>query len=225
MAWLFEGVRRSVSTDDSRYNLLGVFVEARDEQLRFVSSDGHRLSLRDEQWSGPAFEGIVPTPALKLAAHMTNLRIGFVGNKFVASGDGCTVQARCVEGKFPDYAMVIPKEHKHTLSTSREGFIAAIKRVALMAKDAASTIRCTPNDGKLLIEAVTPQVGEAHESVDIEVDGTPPRVGINASYLVDALESMECSDVTLRMGDDQSPIVACCVDGNSGLFVIMPIRL
>ena len=224
-AWLLDGVRRAVSTDDSRHNLCGVCIEAKAERIRFVASDGHRLSIRDGEWAGPPMTGIVPVPALKLAAGMSHLRLGIAASKFVAAGDDCVVTARCIEGAFPDYELVIPKEHKSTVVTSRDPLIAAIKRVSLMAKDNASTVRMTPADGRLLIEAITPQVGESRESVDAEIEGEAPQFGVNAVYLLDALESMECDEVDLRLSDNQSPVVVSSVVESSGLFVIMPIKM
>lgn len=223
--WMLAGVAKSVSTDDVRYNLCGVYVESNGERLRFVASDGHRLSLREMKWSGPVASAIVPAEAIRAAGEMEDLSFGLNAQRVVFSGTHIALTARCIEGKFPDYELVIPTQHKGTVMVNRLELVEAVKRVLIMAVDRARTIRLRHDDNAWCIEAVTPQLGEARERVDVQSDGTIVEIGVNGSYLLDALNAIDTDQALFSMGDNQSPIVVTPNDVANTKHVIMPIKI
>ena len=224
--WLLDGVAHSVSDAETRPNLCGVFSSSDGKTLTFVSSDGHRLSLRATDWVGPEFEGIVPARAWESIAAMKTVRLAMDAHRLVAeSNEGDAMSSRLIDGRFPDYRAVMPKSHKGSLVVDREALLAAIKRVGLMALDAAKTMRFRLGDGEWLIEAVTPQSGEARERIDVEAEGEVVDLGMNAGYLSQALAAVDGDKVALRTGDNQSPILVVPVGTDTTQHVIMPIRV
>lgn len=223
--WLLDGVRKAVSSDDARYNLTGVFVDMAATRVRFVSSDGHRLSYREMTWRGEPVSAIVPVDALEAMAAMGNVSVGLTADRIVAVSAEATLTARCIEGKFPDYEQVVPKTHKGELSVKRDELMAAVKRVMLMAPDAGRTVRFELAGDVWCIAAVTPQLGEASERVDVTADGRVETVGLNGSYLLDALGALDTDTVRVLTGDNQSPVVLLPDMVETTKHVVMPIRL
>lgn len=233
---LVERTLFSVSTDETRYNLMGVYMEpATDGVLRFVSSDGHRLSiaertLGEDEKVTLASEAIIPKKGLAEAKRLLEgeagyCEMGLAGNTFVFRHGDVTLMMRPIEGKFPDYRMVLPAAPKRVASVPRVAFMDALRRVSLLAVDKANTTRLVFSDGKLELVAVTPQLGEAREEIEAELEGEELRVGFNARYLLDALAAVSTDVVRFELGDDQSPGVVKPTGVEGFLGVIMPIRI
>lgn len=233
---LIERTLFSVSTDETRYNLMGVFVEpVQDGILRFVSSDGHRLSIAERRLEEGesvtiASDAIIPKKGLAEARRLLEgeggfCNLGLQGNTFVFRHGDVTLMMRPIEGKFPDYRMVVPAAPKRIATIGRAAFSEALRRVALLAVDKANTTRLTFSQGKLELAAVTPQLGEAREEIEAELEGDDLRVGFNARYLLDALAVIHTDTVRFELGDDQSPGVLKPSTAEGFLGVIMPIRI
>jgi DNA polymerase-3 subunit beta len=232
---LVERTLFSVSTDETRYNLMGVYVEPRDGLLRFVSSDGHRLSLADRPLQDgeqvPLRAGVlIPKKGLSEARRIVegeggSCEIGLKENTFVFRYGDVTLVMRPIEAKFPDYELVVPKEAKRVVRLQRGPFMDALRRVSILAADKANTVKLLFAPGKLELSATTPQLGEAREEIEADLTGEELRIGFNARYLVDALTVIPGDVVRFELGDEASPGVLK-PDGQDGfLGVIMPIRI
>jgi DNA polymerase-3 subunit beta len=233
---LVERTLFSVSTDETRYNLMGVFVQpAVDGKVRFVSSDGHRLCIAERDLA----EG----ESLALSAGVIVPKKGFAEAKRLVEGEGgtceiglgqktfvfrygeATVMMRPLEAKFPDYDAVVPKEVKRTARLNRANFMDALRRVAILAADKANTVRLAFSASGLELSATTPQLGEAHEVIDVDLVGEDLRIGFNARYLLDALQVIPTEVVRVELGDEGSPGVLRPDDRQGFLGVVMPIRI
>jgi len=225
----------SVCTDETRYNLTGVYCEpiAEGAGLRMVSTDGHRLSIIERPMTEPPpLEGGVIIPR-KGVVELRRLledgdgpaRLGFVDNSAVFERDGLTLTMQLVEGQFPDYNQVIPGGHNKTLRVSRAAFQAALKRTSLLSPDKAQGVRVEASDGVLALSANNPDVGEAREELEAVYDGEAIKVGFNFRYLSDVLNSITEDQVEFQLTDPLSPGVMIGVGSENYRAIIMPMRL
>lgn len=224
----------SVSTDETRYNLNGVFFEQKeDHYVTMVSTDGHRLSRISKPMDIDLNlkDGVIlPRKGLAELRKLSekgqgNLQFGIKGNQVVAEYAGMTVVMRLVDGTFPDYSQVIPKEVLKRVRLNREGFIESLRRIALVSNDKSHSVRVELSPGNLRISSQNPDLGEGEEQLPVEYDGEAISIGFNAHYVIDALNAIDESEVVLELNDDLSPGVLRGVDSESYLCVVMPMRI
>lgn len=228
----------SISQEDTRFNLAGLFVEKRtsgdEPKLRFVSTDGHRLSVVDRAMEGIADfnleQGvIIPRKAVaeirKLAEEGGDLVLGLNQELGLVRKDEVVLILRMQEGTFPDYNVVIPKNIKKNVVVNRRGFGDMLKRVSILAQDRFHGVRFDFKPGLLEVVSQNPDLGEAREALEADYTGEPFHLGFNARYFLDLCGAMHSEEITLGFVDDQSP---CLIkgEGDQGfLSVIMPMRL
>jgi DNA polymerase-3 subunit beta len=228
----------SISQEDTRFNLAGLYVQKRkkddNHRLRFVSTDGHRLSLIDKELPGlNAFaldQGvIIPRKGVaemrKLAEESGDLVLMLNQKLAVVSKDEVRLILRMQEGAFPDYDAVIPKTTKRKAVVNRHAFGDVLKRVSLLATDRFQGVRLDFKDGLLEIISQNPDLGEAREALEVDFEGEAFGVGFNARYFLDLCAAMRSEEITLSFVDEQNP---CLIkgEGDAGfLSVIMPMRL
>ena len=228
----------SISQEDTRFNLAGLYVQKRkkDEahRLRFVSTDGHRLSLIDKEVPGLAdfaLEAgvIIPRKGVgemrKLAEEGGELVLGLSQRYAVVKKDEVRLILRMQEGTFPDYEVVIPKNTKRKALFNRQAFEGVLKRVSLIATDRFQGVRLDFKDGLLEIVSNNPDLGEAREALEVDYEGESFGVGFNARYFLDLCAAMRSEEISLNFVDEQNPCVIKG-EGDAGfLSVIMPMRL
>ncbi len=225
----------AVSPDEARYNLSGVFLEACEPgKARMVATDGHRLSLIDRQVSGFAMEGgvIIPRKGLgelrKLLDQGGDAEVTLLLDGQLASlKRGATeVSMRLVEGEFPDYRGVVPKQSKHAISVKRDELLAAIKRAEIFSNERYHGVKLALSSGALTISSTSPEMGEATETLDIDYNGEEFAIGFNASYVLQVLGVIPAeSEVTLGLSDEVSPGVIHSPSDSAFTYVVMPMRL
>lgn len=230
----------AVSTDETRYNLNGVFFEPSADVLRLVATDGHRLSLV-ERPAGGTFglkKGVIlPKKGLqelrKLlaeaaeAGEKTETKLGFVENSAVVRRPGVTLSMRLIEGLFPDYRQVIPKAGEKAVKVGRDRLQETLRRVSLLSTDKAHAVKLELTKGSLRVMSQNPDLGEAKEEVPVEYVGEPLKIGFNARYVLDVLAVMQSKDVSFELADDLSPGVLRGADEADKGFtaVVMPMRI
>ncbi len=225
----------AVSPDEARYNLSGVFLEAHEPgKARMVATDGHRLSLIDREVPGFAMEGgvIIPRKGLgelrKLLDHGGEAEVDLVINGQLASlKRGMTeVSMRLVEGEFPDYRGVIPKESKHRIAIQREALLAAIKRAEIFSNERYHGVKLSLSAGSLTVSSTSPEMGEATETIDVDYQGEEFSIGFNASYILQALAVIPGeSEIEMGLSDEVSPGVVSTASDTAFTYVVMPMRL
>lgn len=224
----------SVSHDDTRSNLAGVHLDAGSKKgtIRLVATDGHRLALIDRKAKGttPKEGVILPrkglAEVLKVLPEVTGtVTIRLTGNEAIVELPGCTLSMRLVEGTFPDYRQVVPKESPNVLSVDRDAFLQTVRRVSLLSSEKARGIRLGLSSGRLEISANNPDLGEASEDLEVEYTGPDLEIGFNARYILDVLQVFrENTQVELGLGDHLSPGVIKGVDAGYS-YVVMPMRI
>jgi DNA polymerase-3 subunit beta len=228
----------SIATDDSRYGLNGAFLEPlQDDQgynLRMISTDGHRLSLINENIAGGVRLGDGVLLSRKGLAELKKLcdefgneavQMSMGGNSAIFRSGHIVFFMRLLEGDFPDYRQVIPQRHHRRAVMSREELQKGLRRVAILSSEKTHSVRFRLTADGLEISASNPDLGESREMVDAEVQGDPLAVGFNARYFQDALSVIGGEKVALELGDSLHPGILKGDGRTDVMFVVMPMRL
>jgi DNA polymerase-3 subunit beta len=229
-------VGRGASRDETRPILTGVLLTILGDTLKMVATDSYRLAVKETKLDhtlATEVQAIVPVKALaevaRLAATMGpgDLEVAIGENQALfrladPAGD-VWVASRLIDGSFPNYKQLLPDTFDHELTIDKEAFTAAARRVSLLAQKNAP-LRLSFADGRLVMRALTQDVGQAEESLDIEFTGEPFEIGFNPAYLIEGIEAVDGAVLTLRF---TSPLRPGLVGGEAADFVylIMPIRL
>ncbi|MBC7792875.1 MAG: DNA polymerase III subunit beta [Clostridia bacterium] len=224
-----------VSTDDNRHNLSGIYCEApNDKTLRMVATDGHRLAMIERAFDTeiPIAAGvIVPRKGFQELRRVladeknADVRLGFSQSSGMLSAGSVELSTRLVEGAFPDYKQVIPKQGTKVAKVHRLQLTEALKRVSLLSQARSGGVRLAFKDSQLELRAEDPEFGEATELVDIDYKGEPLTIGFNARYILDVLALVHEEGVMFELSDDLSPGVIKPIEDQSFLAVVMPMRI
>jgi DNA polymerase-3 subunit beta len=229
----------AASTDETRYNLNGVFFEPQAGVVRMVATDGHRLALAERPMEG-AFglkkgvilpkKGLAELKKLLVEAQdggEEGAQLGFVDNAAVFRRPDLTLSMRLIEGVFPDYRQVIPRGGEKVVKLGRVRFLETLLRISILSTDKAHAVKLDLTPGKLQVSAQNPDLGEAKEDLPVEYQGQPIHIGFNARYLMDVLVALSSDDVSFELADDLSPgVLRPAGDGEAGYTaVVMPMRI
>ena len=220
----------AVSTDQTRYVLNGILLSVHEGDFTAVATDGRRLALVERPFEeGEArADGEVILP-IKVVNELGRLLTG-EGEVTVRISDAqasfateqTTITSKLIEGSYPNYRQVIPSSFESSVALPRERFEEVLKRVAVVADDEATAIKFVLSENQLLLSALSAEVGEAEEPLEIDYQGDEVTFSFNPDYLIDPLRNLECDEITLRFNDEFKPIV---IVGDEGfLCVIMPMR-
>ncbi len=234
----------AASTEETRPQLNGVLLLSSDKCVTFVSTDGHRLAraVRKGSYAGlPAPGIIVPTRALhavsRTAEEATSPVEIDVATGRNQAGFGTQVGeyrvqilTRLLEGAYPNYEQVIPKDNPRTLTTRRAELMEAIDIVASHADNVTRQVRFSVRKGELGVSSTTPELGAGEQKLTAEFDGEPLEIGYNAGYLLDILRSIPTEQVNFRLKTSLSagviePVGALPQNEEDLLCLIMPLRL
>jgi DNA polymerase-3 subunit beta len=230
----------SVSTDESKYNLNGIYFRAmldedNREVLRLVATDGHRLALIQRPLNGASTEellkGVIfPRKGIVELKKMTEegqgtILLGFLDNNAVVRKDQTTVVMRLVDGDFPDYNRVIPKGNDCIGTIKTDNFLHALKRMAILSSERSKGVKLVIKPGILEISSSNPEFGEAREELEAAYQGPEISIGFNARYLIDILMAQNETTVHLILKDNLSPGLVRPDGDQDFLAVVMPMRL
>ena len=225
----------AVSTEESRPILNGVLWELRSDRMRMVATNGHRLTRMDLPIAGGNSLGgdlIVPPKALdqvrRLFPAEEDLEIAQGDNHLGFRSPFTSVFTRLIEGPYPNYEQVIPRDNDRVATSDKVALISALKRMSVIASDQTHRIRLSFNAGLLRFSVQTPDLGEAQDELPIRFSGDPIDIGFNANYLLEILRYIPTDEVRLTL---KAPERAVTVepegwsDPASYLCLVMPLRL
>jgi DNA polymerase-3 subunit beta len=225
----------SVSPDEARYNLSGVYVESPAEgKARMVATDGHRLSMIEREVEGFKLEGgaIIPRKGLQELRRLLDqpgeeqVKLSLDGQLAYLKRGKTEVSMRLVEGEFPDYRGVIPKQSRHQVRIARDDLLASIKRAAIFSNERYHGVKFALSAATLTVSSTSPEMGEASETLDVDFKGEEFSIGFNANYVREALAVIPSGeDVMLGISDDVSPGVLTTPSDSMFTYVVMPMRL
>jgi DNA polymerase-3 subunit beta len=225
----------AVSSDETRLNLSGVLMTSADGgTLRMVATDGHRLAMVDRQVPGAKIERGVTMPrkglveARKLLDETEEQEVTMVlSNKDARLLlQSVSFFMRLVEGEFPDYRQVIPGATRVQIRANRDDFLAALRRISLLASERSRGVKLHIERGRLELSASNPDQGEASEDIEVSYGGEPLTIGFNARYLTDVLAVHGEGDVIeLALTDEVGPGLLRGSQDPEYTYVVMPMRL
>jgi DNA polymerase III subunit beta len=235
LATMIDKTLFAVSPDEARYNLSGVYIDSPETGMaRMVATDGHRLSLIDREVAGFSMKGgaIIPRKGM---AELRKLLDQAGDGEVELTLDGALawlkrgateVSMRLVEGEFPDYRGVIPKQSRYHVAVGRDALLSAIKRAAIFSNERYHGVKLGLSSGTLTVSSASPEMGEASETIDVEFGGDEFSIGFNASYVQQVLGVIpEGTDAVLGLSDEVSPGVISTTADSQFTYVVMPMRL
>lgn len=231
---LINHVSFAASTEESRPILNGVLWELKGDQMRMVATNGHRLAKMEVAVGGgaAAAELIVPPKALdqvrRLFGPTDELEIAKSDNHLGFRSGSTVVYTRLIEGPYPNYEQVIPRENDKGCTVEKDALAAALRRVGVVASDQTHRVRLQFSSGTIKLSVNTPDLGEAQDEIAVTYDGEPLEIGFNANYLLEILKYMPTDEVRLTF---KAPERAATVepvgwdDPATYLCLVMPLRL
>jgi DNA polymerase III subunit beta len=242
---LLELIRKTLfaaGDNDARYILNGLLVTLINTEkkttLRLVGTDGHRLAVAEHEMSQSGGKGVpqeIKAIIPKKAAHeMRRLLeeggdgeplIGFAKNLMIFRKSGLLLTSRLMEGNYPNYQQVIPKEGGKKISVNRIELESALRRVSVLSKDKASAVKVSFAPGKITLFSSSPDYGEATEELPARYEGEALSSGFNARYLLDVFSVMDGESVSLQIETPLSPCLIQESESPGFKCVVMPIKI
>ena len=242
LANMLKSVSFAQSSDENRYILNGVYFNFSDENLTLVATDGRRLALTSyelESDSSDTGNLILPAKTVseieRLVGKGESVKIAF-NDRQVAfeiaiedeegnSGliDHIYLVSKIVEGNFPNYRQVIPKETEHRIKVERELFLECVHRAALVTSEKSNSIKLKISKNLMEIMGSSAEYGESHESMGIAYDGPDVQIAFNPTFLMEPLRALSHDEIFFEFKDELSPGLVKTL--NQFLCVIMPLRL
>jgi DNA polymerase-3 subunit beta len=197
-----------------------------------VSTDGHRLTKLSLPLTGPQLERgiIIPRKGMleiKRVLDRVSGEVGLAvdGQHLYLQAEELLLSVKLNNVVFPPYEQVIPREFRRRVTALRDEMIDVLKRAEVMAPEKTATVRLELDKGSLKLTADNPDLGVAHQEIEIEYQGEPLVAGFNARYLIEVLEAMDTKQVHLDFQGELDPCVLRPVDGPDYLGVVMPMRI
>ncbi|OQW30330.1 MAG: hypothetical protein A4E19_10515 [Nitrospira sp. SG-bin1] len=242
---LLELIRKTLfaaGDNDARYILNGLLVTlvATDKKttLRLVGTDGHRLAVAEQEVGQAGSKGlpqemkaIIPKKAAHEIRHLleeggdAEPLIGFSKNLMIFRKSGLLLTSRLMEGNYPNYQQVIPKESGKKITVNRNEMESALRRVSVLSKDKASAVKVSFVPGKMTLFSSSPDYGEATEELPARYDGESLNTGFNARYLLDVFSVMDGETISLQMETPLSPCLIQEPESPGFRCVVMPVKI
>jgi DNA polymerase III subunit beta len=229
---LLDKTHFSMAQQDVRYYLNGLLVETDGKHLRAVATDGHRLALCQIGLDGkkmPEQQVIVPRKGvLELQRLMSgegevDMQLG--SNHVRLELAGIRFTSKLIDGRFPEYERVIPKDTSNQLQADRQLLRAALQRTAILSNEKYRGIRLIIRDGAVVLQAHNPEQEEAEEELEVAYKGEEIEIGFNVNYLLDALAAIDSDEVSISVVDGNSSCLIREPGNEDCKYVVMPMRL
>lgn len=229
---LLNQVSFAMAVHDIRYYLNGILFVAEGKTLSLVATDGHRLAFASATLDVevPRQEVILPRKTvLELQRLLSDaegaIELQFANNQAKFAFGGMEFVTKLVEGKFPDYNRVIPKNHKNSVTLGRAPLLASLQRTAILTSEKFKGVRLNLEPGTLRVASNNAEQEEAVDELDIDYNGDSIEIGFNVTYLIDALANMGQDMVKLDLADANSSALVTIPDNASFKYVVMPMRI
>src|SRR5215471_6414658 len=229
---LIEKTHFSMAQQDVRYYLNGLLLETERKKLRAVATDGHRLALSEIELDAAAARDeqvIVPRKGIlelnRLLDGESDVTISLGANHIRVQIDGVRLTSKLIDGRFPEYARVIPNQPRNVITANQTLLREALQRTAILSNEKYRGVRLELSANTVVLQANNPEQEEAVETLEVEYSGEAMEIGFNVNYLLDALAAVDSEQVELGVTDTNSS----CLIREPGVertkFVVMPMRL
>lgn len=225
-------VSRSVSRDETRPILTGILVVVESGTLRMVATDSYRLCVREVALSDVSneIELVVPGKAMedvaKLVGSSDAVSLGVSENQVIFTFGDTTFVSRRIEGAFPNYRQLLPKEHTTRAVVDRTELLEAVKRVSLMAQhNTPLRVKIAVEDHTMTLSAATQDIGDASEDLQVTPEGESVEIAFNHAYLLDGISVAEDDTIAIEVTSPLKPGVLRPTEGDGFTYLLMPVRL
>lgn len=224
----------AVSNEESRPILNGVLWELRDGAMRMVATNGHRLArmgVPAESGDTSSADFIVPPSALQQVQRLFKkdevLEVARSGNHLGFRAGAAEVYTRLIEGTYPNYDQVIPRDNDKVATVDKKALESAVRRMAVVASDQTHRIRLKFESGRLHLSVLTPDLGEGQDELEVGYEGEEIEIGFNANYLLEVLRYMPTDevDIAFKAPERAVTIVPSEAENLDYLCLVMPLRL
>jgi DNA polymerase-3 subunit beta len=219
----------AAAEERSRYSLNGVYVSLSGKKIVLAATDGRRLAVREEKLADKveSVSGIVPLKGVSTMRRVVeaagDVEMAMSENMVMVRAGGREVFSRLIEGKFPDYARVVPAGNDNHVEAEREALRTFIKRAALLSPADSRSVRFSVEKDALKLSARTAEVGEAELSLPVSYGGKSFEVDFNPNYLLDVLRTIDSDRVVLELKDGEC--AGMIREGKSYTYVVMPLSV
>lgn len=222
----------SISTDPNRVNITGLLLALVDNHLKLVTTDGRRLSMGTRALEdAPAGDSsyIIPRKTVmeleRLLGTDGEVVVFLSENQIVFEFGDILIISNLIDGVFPNYEQVIPKNYERELVADIAPFTVATQRAGVMTTDRYNLVKYEISNGKMVVTTNCPEVGELRDELDVEYTGETLEVGFNPQFILDALKVIDEDKVRMQLKDPQSSGVLFPNENDDYLYVVMPVRL
>lgn len=239
-------VSYAVCPDVTRRALNGVLLSLRGGKLTAAATDGRRLALMEKQLAeGTVGEGDVilppkavseveklcalgadkPAPTKQQQAQQVEepIQVTLSDRRAAFKLGGTLLTTKLVDGNYPNYRQVIPTAFASSVIIPREDFSAVLNRVAMVVTENSATVRINLENAKMTVSALSSEIGEASEPMEVSYEGKPLQIAFNPEFLSEPIKQLECDQLVLNVNDEFSPLSLTGDDGF--LYIIMPMRV
>jgi DNA polymerase III subunit beta len=235
LKFLIEKTRFAISTEETRYYLNGIYLHQakQAESLRAVATDGHRLA--QSQVALPSGADGMPGVIVprKTVLEIVKLIEGVDGDVEVAlssskirfTAGNLVLTSKLIDGTFPDYERVIPRNNSKMLVTDAKDFSSAVDRVSTISLEKSRAVKLALNDGKLSLVVNNPDSGSAEEELAVDYSQEPLEIGFNSRYLMDVAAQITAETIRFEFQDAGSPTLVKDPKDEQSLYVLMPMRV
>ena len=229
---LLEKTQFSMAQQDVRYYLNGLLLETEGSTLRAVATDGHRLALAEINLDKAASRGtqvIVPRKGvlelLRLIEGEGEISVTIGSNHIRVEADDIRFTSKLIDGRFPDYERVVPKDPGNIVQADRALLRAGLQRAAILSNEKYRGVRLALDSNRITMQANNPEQEEAEEELEVTYEGDTMEIGFNVNYLMDALGAVDSDEVELGLTDPNSSCLIKAPGKQDSRFVVMPMRL
>ncbi len=223
----------AMAQQDVRYYLNGLLLEVDSGMIRTVATDGHRLAVCEHKTQvspGEKIQVILPRKGVMELSRLLSdedepVKMTVGNNHVCAVLKEYSFTSKLIDGKFPDYQRVIPRDSDKDVTADHELLRQALVRTSILSNEKYRGIRLRLQDGLIQAQANNPEMEEAEEEIEVQYTGAKLEIGFNVSYLLDALNVIDTPNVTLALGDANSSCVMRAEGETECTYVIMPMRL
>jgi len=222
----------ATARETSRYAINGVLMDRQGKELAVVATDGRRLALARgacQEAGESSHSAIVPTRALSLLQKMLSneddtVQVRVAENQIFFAVDDALLVSNLVEGNFPPYQDVVPKDGDKRATLHTDELLNGVRRARVLTNDESKGVKFSFGDGGLTLSSRAPETGESTVQVDVpKYEGDGVEIGFNPEFLLDALKAIEQETVRIELKESGKP--GLLTTGDDYLYVIMPVSL
>jgi DNA polymerase-3 subunit beta len=230
---IIEKTRFAISSEETRYYLMGIFLHVIDDQMRAAATDGHRLArvtIAKPDGADGMPDVIIPRKAVQELYRLLEELEGTVEISLsptkVRFGLGSAVlTSKLIDGTFPDYNRVIPTANDKLLKLDPKSFSAGVDRVSTIASEKTRAVKISVDRDKVTLSVTSPENGLATEELAADYGSDGIEIGFNARYLLDILSEIDGDTVEVHLADAAAPTLLRENDKSNALYVLMPMRV